>query len=148
MPWHLPTDLKYFKKVTMWKPVIMGRRTFQSIGTPLPGRTNIVITRDKSYALDGVVMAHTLDEALTVADTQALQDGVDEVMIIGGGQIYAEVLNRTDRIYLTEIHATIDGDTIFPELPSEEWREVSRMSDPNSEQGDPGHSFVILERIQ
>ena len=127
--------------------VIMGRRTFQSNGRPLPGRTNIVITRDLTYAPDGVVIAHTLDEALTVAENQAHADGLDEVMVIGGGQIYAASLARTDRIYLTEIHTAIDGDTVFPELSSADWREVSRISDADNEPGDPRCSFVILERI-
>lgn len=147
MPWHLPGDLKYFKKVTMAKPVIMGRRTFQSVGRPLPGRTNIVITRDQAYAPDGVIIVHTLDDALKVAENQARADNLDEVMVIGGGQIYAESLARTDRIYLTEIHTAIDGDTFFPELSSADWHEVSRMSDASNEQSDPRCSFVILERI-
>ena len=146
MPWHLPGDLKYFKKITMAKPVIMGRRTFQSIGRPLPGRTNIVITRDEAFAADGVVVTHTLDDAIEIADSQARADGVDEIMIIGGGQIYTEALGTADRLYLTEIHATIDGDTYFPPLPPEEWREVSRMGDTGSELSDPRCSFVILER--
>jgi dihydrofolate reductase len=148
MPWHLPGDLKYFKSITMAKPIIMGRRTFQSIGRPLPGRSNIVITRDNSYAPEGVTVVHTLDDALAEAETQARNAGLDEIMIIGGGQIYAESLARADKIYLTEIHATIDGDTVFPELPPAEWREVSRVSDPDSKQGDPRCSFVILERTK
>ena len=146
MPWHLPGELQYFKKVTMSKPVVMGRRTFESIGRPLPGRANIIITRDTTYAPDGVTVAHTLSDALRLATERAVADGAGEVMVIGGGQVYAEALDQASRVYLTEIHVTIDGDTFFPALPPEEWREVSRFSDENGEYSDPRYSFVILER--
>ncbi len=148
MPWHLPGDLKHFKTVTLAKPGVMGRRTFQSIGRPLPDRTNIVITRDSTFSAQGITVVHSLDEAMATARNQACVDGVDEVMVIGGGQIYADALARTERIYLTEIHATIDGDTFFPDLPPGDWREVSRRDDVLSEMSDPACSFVILERIK
>ena len=146
MPWHLPGELQYFKKITMAKPVVMGRRTFESIGRPLPGRANIVISRDTNYAPDGVTVVHTLDDALRIAGERAVAGGATEVMVIGGGQIYAETLEKANRVYLTEIHATIDGDTFFPELLTEHWREVSRFSDESGEHSDPRYSFVILER--
>ncbi|MBT3559364.1 MAG: dihydrofolate reductase [Rhodospirillales bacterium] len=147
MPWHLPGELQYFKKVTMSKPVVMGRRTFESIGRPLPGRANIVITRDAAYAPDGVIVAHTLSDALRLATEHAVAGGATEVMVIGGGQVYAETLDQASRVYLTEIHATIDGDTFFPALPPEDWLEVSRFSDDIGEHSDPRYSFAILERI-
>lgn len=147
MPWHLPGDLKYFKKTTMSKPIVMGRRTYESIGKPLPGRLNIVITRDQSYSPEGVTTVHTLEDAIAIGDRQAQQDGVNEVMIVGGGQIYAESLIITDRVYLTEIHASIDGDTMFPELSPHEWREISRTNSVDGELSDPQCSFVILDRV-
>lgn len=146
MPWHLPEDLKYFKRVTMGKPIIMGRKTFQSIGRPLPGRLNIVVTRDAAYAPEGVMVAHSLDRALDAARSRAEEDGADEIMVVGGGQIYADAVDRTDRVYLTEVHDTIDGDTAFPELPESDWREISRDRHEAAKEGDPAYSFVILER--
>ncbi len=148
MPWHLPEDLKYFKRVTMGKPIIMGRKTYQSIGRPLPGRLNIVITRDDSYAPEGVHVVHSLDRAIAVARERAAEDGADEVMIVGGGQIYADAASLADRVYLTEVHAAIDGDTVFPELPEDDWREVSRERHAAVKEGEPAYSFVILERLE
>lgn len=146
MPWHLPEDLKYFRKVTLGKPVVMGRKTYASIGKALPGRLNIVITRDKDFFADGVQVVNSIPEALEYARNYG-SAGVDEVMIIGGGQIYAESLKYTNRIYLTEIHATIDGDTLFPELPSSQWVEISRRDADNENTDNPALSFVTLERI-
>ncbi|EIV8474168.1 type 3 dihydrofolate reductase, partial [Vibrio vulnificus] len=109
MPWHLPADFAWFKRCTMGKPVVMGRKTYDSIGRPLPGRLNIVISRDESLVIEGVTMARSIAHAL------ALAGDVDEVMIIGGGSIYAECLPKADKLYLTFIDATIDGDTQFPD---------------------------------
>lgn len=148
MPWHLPGDLQYFKRVTMGKPIIMGRKTFQSIGRPLPGRLNIVVTRDGTYAPDNLMVVHSLGEALDAARARAESDGVDEVMIIGGGQIYADAISMADRVYLTEIHASIDGDTVFPDLAEDQWRETSREAQPGNKEGEPAYSFVILDRIR
>ena len=147
MPWHIPADLKYFKGVTSGKPVVMGRRTYQSIGRPLPNRTNIVVTRDKTFTAKGIQVVHNLNEALVVAREIAKMDDVDEIMVIGGGQIYAEVLGSVDRVYLTEIHATIDGDTSFPALDASLWRETSRHEENAGDDGTPACSFVVLERI-
>lgn len=109
MPWHLPADFAWFKRCTMGKPVVMGRKTYDSIGRPLPGRLNIVISRDESLVIEGVTMANSIAHAL------ALAGDADEVMIIGGGSIYAECLPKADKLYLTFIDATIDGDTQFPD---------------------------------
>lgn len=146
LPWHLSADLKYFKRVTMGRPIIMGRKTYQSIGRPLPGRLNVVVTRDTTYAPEGVMVVHSLDQALVVARAQAADDGVDEVMIIGGGQIYADSVALADRAYVTEIHTSVDGDTMFPDLPTGQWREVSRERRPENAEGEPAYSFVILDR--
>ncbi len=109
MPWHLPADLKHFKQVTLGKPVIMGRKTFESIGRPLPGRRNIVISRNAAFQSEGVEVVTTPDEAL------ALVADVEEVMIIGGGNIYQQFLNRCERLYLTFIDLDVEGDTCFPD---------------------------------
>lgn len=146
MPWHLSGDLKYFKHVTMGRPMIMGRKTFQSIGRPLPGRLNIVITRDETYAPEGVEICHTMAEALDLARSRAIEDEVDEVMIVGGGQIYADSIDLADRVYLTEVHATVDGDTVYPELPSHIWHEVSREKVVSETEDAPSFSFVVLDR--
>ncbi|MEQ8666444.1 MAG: dihydrofolate reductase [Rhodospirillales bacterium] len=144
LPWHLPSDLKFFRQVTMGHPVIMGRKTFESIGRPLPGRENIVVTRDPGYARDGIVVSPGLEDALALA---AGAPGGERIMVIGGGQIYAAAMARATHIILTEVHMTVDGDTTFPEMPASQWREVSRDDRDPEQEGDPGLSFVILERI-
>lgn len=121
--WHIPEDFKHFKRVTIGKPVIMGRKTYQSIGKPLPGRTNIVITSQPNQVEGDVVTVATLDEALTRAKQIATDTNVDEVFIIGGGQIYAAAMAQTDRIYLTVINQDFDGDTFFPKINPTEWTE-------------------------
>ncbi len=147
MPWHLPKDLKHFKQATSGKPVIMGRRTFQSIGRPLPNRTNFVITRDQSFAADGIDVVHDLATALSKAREKALSDGVGEVMVIGGGQVYSEALPLADRIYLTEIHADINGDTRFPVIEKDKWREIRRVEENAGSDGTPACSFLLLKRV-
>lgn len=147
LPWHLPQDLKYFKAVTLGKPVIMGRKTFESIGKPLPGRTNIVVSRRSGAALfEGVRQAASLDDALKLARQalaeQGLPDG--EVMIMGGGEIYRNSLPLADRVYLTRVDIEPEGDTYFPSLPESEWRLASETG------GDPeaslAHWFQVYER--
>lgn len=140
LPWHLPQDLKYFKAVTLGKPVIMGRKTYESIGRPLPGRTNIVITRDHSWSADGVKVVHGLEEALAVAEGSSAA----EVMVIGGAEIYKAALPLAQRIYLTQIEASPDGDAFF-EIPAQSgWVLASRV------EGDKGatvqHDFLIYDR--
>ena len=147
MPWRLPGDLKHFKKTTLGKPVIMGRRTFESIGRkPLPGRQNIVLTRDKDFRADGVTVAATLDEALQIAEREAAKLSAGEIAVIGGSTLYEETLPRADRLYLTEVHASPEGDTHFPSFNRAEWKEVSRDG-PKREAGDSfAYSFVTLDR--
>ncbi|GAB4184116.1 MAG: type 3 dihydrofolate reductase [Wenzhouxiangellaceae bacterium] len=140
MPWHLPADLKHFKQVTMSKPIIMGRRTYESIGRPLPGRRNIVISRQWSKALDGIELVHSLDEAIQ----QCCDD--EEVMIIGGGQIYAQALPLADTLWLTEVDCVPDGDTWFPEIDPRQWREVLRETHPADERNAYKLTFIQLAR--
>jgi len=146
MPWHLPADLRHFKQTTLGKPLIMGRKTFQSIGRPLPGRTNIIVTRDPDFAAEGTVTARDFDDALDRARKIAQADGVDEIMIGGGGEIYARALPVADRIYLTEVAGNVDGDVTFPELDPTQWRECERRAHASGD-GTPAYSFVMLERI-
>lgn len=143
LPWHLPGDLKYFKGVTMGKPLIMGRHTFESIGRPLPGRTNIVLTRKGDFTAEGVVLAASLAEALALAR----QEQAAEVMVIGGEAVYRELLPVADRLYLTEVHAEVAGDAWFPEFERGEWREVQREDHPAQGGDSLDYSFVVLERI-
>ena len=133
MPWHLPEDLKHFKALTMGHPMVMGRKTFDSIGRPLPGRRSIVITRDREWRVPGVEVAHSFDEALDLAGP------ADRVFVIGGGEVYAVALPFADHLELTEVDAEPEGDTWFPEWDPAQWREVAR------DQRD-GYAFVSLER--
>ncbi len=142
MPWRLAGDMKHFKAVTLGKPVVMGRRTFQSLGAPLAGRTNIVITRNESFAASGALIADSFKGALRAAEEEAAA----ECMIIGGGEIYALALPLADRFYLTEVHASPQGDTRFPEFDRAAWREISRDDNPAGGVGSPAYSFVVLER--
>lgn len=140
LPWRLPADLKHFKSVTLGKPVIMGRKTFESIGKPLPGRDNIVVTRDPKFHADGISVAHSLDDALAQAHD------VPEIMLIGGAQLYAESLARAQRLYLTLIHADVDGDAHFPDYDPADWRETAREDHAADENNHYSYSFQILER--
>ena len=147
LPWYLPGDLKYFKQATMGKPIIMGRKTWDSIGRPLPGRMNVVISRNPEWqAPAGTTPAKSLDEALVKAEAQAeIEDG-EEVMIIGGGQIYAEALPMVDRIYVTLVHAQVAGDAFFPEVDWSEWEELGREDFSASENNPYDYSFVVYQR--
>ncbi len=146
LPWDIPADLQYFKRTTMGKPILMGRKTFESIGRPLPGRTNIVISANPEYRADGVRVVSSLDEAVALAEDIALIDGATELMVIGGAQIYAAALARAARIYMTEVHAEVHGDAFLPPLDVSAWREVSRERHPGSPPQTPAYSFVIYER--
>lgn len=128
MPWHLRPDLKRFKALTIGKPVVMGRKTFAAIGKPLPGRTNIVLTRDPGYRAPGIVVATELDAALAVARGDALRRFAAEIMVIGGAEIYARLIERAVRLEITEVHDRPEGDTLFPPFRREEWRETARES--------------------
>jgi dihydrofolate reductase len=147
LPWRLPGDLRHFKAVTLGKPVIMGRRTFDSIGRkPLPGRPNIVLTRDPEFRAAGVTVAADLDAAIRLAEQEAARLEVDEIAIIGGSALYAETLPRALRLYLTEVHAAPEGDTRFPEIDRTQWREIARDG-PHQDPGEAcAYSFVTLER--
>lgn len=147
MPWHIPEDLKYFKAVTSGHPIIMGRKTFQSIGRPLPGRTNIVITRDQDYQAEGITVTHSLEQAIETAKTVAQSDGLSEIMVIGGAEIYALALPYTTRIHRTEIHAETEGDAFFPELVASDWQEISRKSGNSATPDGTTYCFVVFERI-
>jgi dihydrofolate reductase len=132
MPWHLPADLAYFKKITLGKPIIMGRKTFESIGRPLPGRRNIVISRDKSYQAMGIDVVHSVEQALALVNGSVENNAVDEIMVIGGGAIYRHCLAQADRLYVTHIKANIEGDTQFPDYDDGTWLKVNsevRLSD-------------------
>ena len=146
LPWHLPEDLKYFKSVTMGKPIIMGRKTFDSIGRPLPGRTNIVITRDSSWQAEGVEVAQTLAQAMVLARLACAQADADEAMVIGGEQIYRMTLPAADRLYLTEVQAEVEGDAFFPEIAADEWQQVSEQV-PEMTDTHP-YRFVVLDRLK
>ncbi|MFZ5836536.1 MAG: dihydrofolate reductase [Pseudomonadota bacterium] len=141
LPWRLPEDLKFFKATTLGKPVIMGRRTYDSIGKPLPGRLNIVLTRDPRWRAPGISVAHDLDGALRIAQGS----GADEAMIIGGADIYEMALPIASRIYLTRIQREFDGDALFPALDPQQWHEVARTE---KSAGDVpfDYCFVTLER--
>jgi dihydrofolate reductase len=141
MPWHLPADLAHFKRVTLNHPVVMGRKTFESIGFPLPKRRNIVVTRRTDAHYEGVETAVSLDDAL------ARLEGESTVMLIGGGQLYREALNRADVLELTWIDAEIDGDTTFPAWEPAEWKEVAREHRTPDERNAHAMDFVRLERV-
>jgi dihydrofolate reductase len=126
LPWRLSSDLKLFRRLTMGKPVIMGRKTWASIGRPLDGRLNIVVTRGPAIEHADVVTARSLDEALAFARHRAAADGADEIAVIGGGEIYRQALPLAQRVYLTEVDLIVDGDTTFPPLDPAQWRETSR----------------------
>ena len=147
MPWHLPADLKRFKAITVGKPVVMGRKTFESIGKPLPGRHNIVLTRQAGWTAEGVTVVPNLAEAVAAAGLDPRSRG--DVMIIGGAEIYALALPVATRIELTEVDAQPDGDTILPAFDPARWREVAREVHPPEVGPDgprPGFAFVSLER--
>lgn len=146
LPWHLPEDLRYFKRRTLGKPIVMGRKTYESIGRPLPGRTNIVISRNAGFAADGIKVVRSLDEALRLADDIAQIDGVDELVVIGGAEIYREALPRAERLYLTEVHAVIQGDAVLPEVDWAQWREVGRERHAAEAPNPYDYSFVVYER--
>jgi len=148
LPWHLPNDLKYFKRTTMDKPILMGRKTYDSIGRPLPGRTNIVLTRDQEFKAEGVIVANSLEQAIESARNVGAVSSVSEVMIIGGEQLYCLTLPIADRLYLTQVHAQVEGDAFFPEFDKDQWVEVSK-EDYSAEGSNPyDYSFVVYDRNQ
>ncbi len=148
MPWHLPDDFAFFKRKTSHHPIIMGRKSLDALGKPLPNRTSIVITRNSAFMAEGVTVQHTLDEAIATAqevDQQRYQTG--EIFVIGGAEIYKVALPVATTLYLTEIHQAYDGDTYFPEFDKREWREVSRQPHAADERHAASFDFVEYERI-
>ena len=139
--WRLSHDLRRFKSITTGHPVIMGRKTFDSVGKPLPNRTNIVITRNKDWSSEGVEVAHSLDKAIEIA-----KEIDSEIFIIGGGNIYKQSMDVADAIEVTEVHHTFDGDTLFPEINLNVWKEVSREDHTKDEKNEYNYSFVRYEK--
>lgn len=142
IPWYLPADMAFFKRTTMGHFVIMGRLTFLSMGRPLPKRSNVVVTRDLFFTATGCLIAHSLEEALSLAQ----EAGETEAFIIGGGQIYRESMEYLDRIYLTEVDVAVEGDVFFPELKENEWEVIRSESHPADEKNDFPFTFKTLER--
>ena len=147
--WRLKGDMKHFKACTMGRPMIMGRKTFQSIGKPLPGRETIVLTRDRSFSVEGVLVAHDLEQALDLAQQAASRLGADEIAVVGGGEIYAQTLALAQRVEWTEVDLEPQGDAFFPPLDPAQWRQGLRQDQPrNPEAGDEAaYAFVTYERI-
>ena len=147
LPWNLSSDLKTFRRLTMGKPMIMGRRTYDSIGKPLDGRDNIVVTRDPHFEVAGVSACATIADALTLARVLAMTRGADEIMVIGGAAIYDAVMPNADRIYLTRVHSKPDGDRRFPTPDAAAWQEISREALPQGPRDDFASTLVIYERV-
>ena len=143
LPWKLPADMKWFREQTMGKPIVMGRKTFESFGAkPLPGRTNIILTKDTEYQAADCIVAHSIDEAIDAAQNAA------EIMIIGGASFYTQTLPTADRLYLTEIHHEFAGDSWFPDFNQDEWQETQRIDCHADEKNNYDYSFVTLDRIK
>ena len=140
LPWRLPDDLKRFKALTLGKPVLMGRKTFESIGKPLAGRRMIIVTRDPDYKITGCVTAHSIRDAIELARDQ----GETELFICGGAEVYAQTLELAERLYLTQVHADCDADTFFPELDRDDWIEQSAEPHAADEKNDYPFTFLVL----
>jgi dihydrofolate reductase len=140
MPWHLSADLKKFKKITMGHPIIMGRKTFESIGKPLPGRKNIIISRNSNYLQEGCEVFNSLDSALESCSKE------EEIFVIGGATLYESILEKSDRLYITEIKKSFAGDTWFPEFDQNQWSEYQREDIDNDVSVDFSYSFVTYDR--
>jgi dihydrofolate reductase len=145
MPWRLSSDLRRFKALTMGKPVVMGRKTFASIGKALPGRPNIVVTRQSDPATEGVTIVGSVDAALVAAEERAA--GSDEIMVIGGGEVYRAAIDRADRLYITHVESAPSGDTYFPAIDPGIWRATSAERLPSGPKDSEASTFVIYERI-
>jgi dihydrofolate reductase len=142
LPWHLPNDLKYFKNQTWGMPILMGRKTFDSIGKPLQGRKSIVITRDKNWNHEGVIVVHSVDEAID----QAKLLGVREIFVIGGAEIFRTSIEKASRVYLTRIHHQFEGDAHFPALSEKDWKMVKNRFCKSDDKNPYDHSFQVWER--
>ena len=142
LPWRIPADLKHFKVLTMGKPIIMGRKTYESIGRPLPGRVNIVLTGDVTYRAEGCEVVHSIAQALQVAGA------VEEAMIVGGSDLYRQTIGDADRLYLTLVKAEVEGDAWFPKIDSRQWREIKREAHRADNSNQYDYAFVVLERAR
>lgn len=140
LPWNLPDEMKFFREKTKGHPIIMGRKNYESIGRALPGRRNIVITRQEGYEAEGCDVVHSLDEAISLVSSE------DEIFIIGGGEIYKQAMEKADRIYFTRIHANFDGDVLFPEI-GDEWEEVERSRHSEDEKHECAFTFLTFDRV-
>lgn len=140
LPWHLPADLAHFKRLTLDKPILMGRRTWESLPGPLPRRRHLVLTRDPTYRAEGATLVHSLEEAMAAAGP------VPELLIVGGATLYAEALPRADRLYLTLVHAVVEGDTRFPAWDPEDWVETERVEHPADGRNGFPMTFLTLDR--
>jgi dihydrofolate reductase len=146
LPWRLKSDLQHFRKATMGKPVLMGRKTYLSIGKPLAGRTNIVVSRDRNFAAPGVVVAPGVSEALAIARADALRRGADAIAVIGGADIYAQTLPAADRLIVTYVHMSPSGDTKLPPIDTAVWREVERSKHAPGPEDAAAFTLVVYER--
>jgi dihydrofolate reductase len=146
IPWRIRSDMKRFKALTSGKPVVMGRKTFVSIGRPLPGRTNIVVTRDLDYRAAGVVVTHSFADARAIAKGDALRRFATEIAVIGGAEIYAQWMASADRLEITEVHARPEGDTLFPAIDAADWEEVARVRNPAGPDDSADFSYVTYRR--
>lgn len=146
LPWRLSSDLKRFRAITMGKPVLMGRKTWDSIGRPLPGRAVIVVSRDARFAPQGVIVQSCLDAAVERASAVGRDMGASEVIVAGGGTLYAALIHRADRLYLTEVDLAPEGDTLFPPLASGQWLETGREAHPASDRDEAGYAFVTYAK--
>nr|AIA16025.1 Dihydrofolate reductase [uncultured bacterium]AIA16172.1 Dihydrofolate reductase [uncultured bacterium]AIA16390.1 Dihydrofolate reductase [uncultured bacterium] len=143
LPWRLSADLKRFREVTMGHHLIVGRKTFESIGRPLPGRQTILVTRNPDLKPEGVVVVHSVEDAIALAQER----GETEAFVIGGAEIYARTIEAADRIYLTEVHAEVAADVFFPEFYRDEWIETQRIEHSKDEKNEHAFTFVVLERV-
>jgi len=146
LPWRIPAEMKYFKATTMGKPVVMGRKTFESLGKPLPGRTNIVVTRDKQFRVDNAVVVNDLETALQHADDTAQRDGAAEIMVIGGADIYRQALPHAHTLYYTEVKIDAEGDAYFRDIDWSQWRMESQQDFAPLDDQIPGYSVMLWRR--
>ncbi|WP_370980827.1 dihydrofolate reductase [Agaribacterium sp. ZY112] len=146
LPWHLPADLKHFKELTIGQVMLMGRLTFDSIGRALPKRTTIVITRDRDWSAEGVLVCYSLDEAIELAQARARDLGLNKIMIAGGANIYRQLIDQADVLHVTEVDLDIDGDAYFPNIDKEKWRELDRQQKPAGSENQPAYAFISYEK--
>lgn len=146
LPWHIPAEMKYFMRTTLGKPVIMGRKTFETMPGPLPRRTNIIITRDKTYRRDDIIVVHSLEEALRCADAIAQRDGVDAIMVAGGAEIYRLAMPVADLLYFTRVNIDAEGDASFDDIDWSQWR-LEKQDDFPAQGDTPGYTVMVWRRV-